>query len=137
VNGLVGLVPLAELIAEMTGSRPGATNLALRILQSGAAGLPAPHDDTHVATRYELVAAGVVTEAGVPVHGRAAELITVCELLAASTVPSPTPPADPRLVCQRRPARSPSSTTSALMDWSSTSSARQRPGSTSAARFGT
>lgn len=107
MNGLAGLVPLAELLAEMTGSRPGATNLALRILQCGAAGLPAPHDDTHVATRYELVAAGVVTEAGVPVHGRAAELITVCELLAASTVPSPAPSPDPRLVLSAPPGTVP------------------------------
>lgn len=107
MNGLVGLVPLAELLAAMTGSRPGATNLALRILQFGAAGLPAPHDDTHVATRYELVAAGVVTEAGVAVHGRAAELIAVCELLAASTVASPAPPPDPRLVLSAPPGTVP------------------------------
>lgn len=107
MNGLVGLVPLAELLAEMTGSRPGATNLALSILRSGAAGLPAHHDDTHVAARYELVAAGVVTEAGVPVHGRAAELITVCELLAASTVPSQAPPPDPRLVLSAPPGTVP------------------------------
>ena len=107
MNGFVALVPLAELLAEMTGSRPGATDLALRILQSGAAGLPAPHDDTHVATGYELITAGVVTEAGVPVHGRAAELITVCELLAASTVPSPAPPPDPRLVLSAPPGTVP------------------------------
>lgn len=107
MNGLVGLVPLAELFAEMTGSRRGATNLALRILQSGAAGLLAPHDDIQVAARYELVAAGVVTDAGVPVHSRAAELITVCELLAASTVPSPTPPPGPRLVLSAPPGTVP------------------------------
>jgi len=107
VNGLVGLVPLAELLAEMTGSRPGATNLALNILQSGAANLPTPHDDTHVAARHELAAAGVVTDAGVPVHGRAAELIIVCEVLAASTVPSPTPPPDPRLVLSAPPGTVP------------------------------
>lgn len=107
MNGLVGLVPLAELLAEMTGSRSGATNLAVRILHSGAAGLPTPHDDTHVAARHDLVATGVLTEAGVAVHGRAAELITVCELLAASTVPSPAPPPDPRLVLSAPPGTVP------------------------------
>ena len=107
MNGLVGLVPLAELLAEMTGSRAGATSLALRILHSGLTDLPAAHDDTHVAARLELVTAGVVTDAGVPIPGRAAELITVCELLSASSVPSPTLPPDTRLVLSAPPGTVP------------------------------
>lgn len=98
MTGLVGLVPLAELLAEIAGSRQGATNRALHILQSGSSALPRRHDDLIVAARHQLLVTGAVTEAGVPVHGRAAELVTVCELLAASSIPSPTPPPDPRLV---------------------------------------
>jgi PLD-like domain len=107
VTGLVGLVPLAELLAELAGSRHGATSVALEVLRSGERALDRSHDDLHVAARHQLVLTGVVTEAGVPVPSRAAELVTVCELLASSTLPSPTLPSDPRLVLSAPPGTVP------------------------------
>jgi phosphatidylserine/phosphatidylglycerophosphate/cardiolipin synthase-like enzyme len=107
VSRLVGLVPLAELLASLAGSRHGATTLALEILKADESALPRGHDDLFVAARHELVATGVLTEAGVPSPGRAAELVTVCELLAASTLPSPAPPAEARLVLSAPPGTVP------------------------------
>lgn len=98
MTGLADLVSLAELLAEVTGSRHGAARLAVEILNLGASALPRGHDNVHFAARAQLVAAGVVTEGGVVVQHRAAELFIVCEILAASTLPSPVPPTDPRLV---------------------------------------
>lgn len=98
MNGLVALVPVAELFAELAGSRAGATRIALDLVTRGPAALPPPHDDVTVAVRHELTAAGVLTDAGVSDPSRTAELVVVCEVLAASTVPAPTPPPEPRLV---------------------------------------
>ncbi len=98
VTGLVGLVPLAELLADTSGSRQGAVQLATRIFHHGTVALPRRNDNVVYATRRELVAAGVVTEHGVPVLHRAAELVLVCEVLGASTLPSLVPPPEPQLV---------------------------------------
>jgi hypothetical protein len=98
VTGLVGLVPLAELLAEAVGSRQGAVRLAVEILQQGVGALPRGSNNVVYAARGQLVAAGVVTESGVPVPHRAAELMVICEVLAASTLPSSAPPPEPRLV---------------------------------------
>lgn len=98
MTGLVGLVPLAELLGVVTGSRHGATKAALEILRSGSQALSGGHDDIHVASLQQLVATGVTTQAGVPVPGRAAELVTVCELLATSTLPAASLAPEPRLV---------------------------------------
>jgi phosphatidylserine/phosphatidylglycerophosphate/cardiolipin synthase-like enzyme len=95
---MVALVPVAELLAELAGSRTGATRLALELSSRGAAALPRQHDDVALAARHELAAAGVLTDAGVISSGRAAELVIVCDVLAASTVPRPAPSPDPRLV---------------------------------------
>lgn len=105
--GMVGLVPMAELLAEVTGSRTGATQLAASVLTHGLAALPRGHDDADAACRQFLVAAGVVTAAGVAVVGRAAELVAVCEILAAATVPVPAVPPDPRLVLSAPPSTVP------------------------------
>lgn len=96
--GLVGLVPLAELLAEASGSRQGAVHLATEIFHRGTSALPRGTDNVVYATRRQLVAAGVVTDRGVPVVDRAAELVVVCEVLAASTLPGSAPPPEPRLV---------------------------------------
>lgn len=98
MNGLVALVPVAELLAELAGSRAGATHLALDLITRGSGALLRLHDDVTVAVRHELTAAGVLTGAGVAHPSRTAELVVICEVLAASTVPVPTPPPDPRLV---------------------------------------
>ncbi|WP_163762376.1 phospholipase D-like domain-containing protein [Mycolicibacter algericus] len=98
MSGLVGLVPLAELLAGTVGSRQGAVRLAAQIFDRGAAALPRGSDNVIYAARRQLVAAGVVTDSGVPVSHRAAELVVVCEVLAASTLPSCAPPPQPRLV---------------------------------------
>jgi len=95
---MVALVPLAELLAELAGSRTGATRLALELSMRGAAALPPHNDDVVIAARHELASAGVLTDAGVVSCSRAAELVIVCDVLAASTAPTPTPPPDPRLV---------------------------------------
>jgi phosphatidylserine/phosphatidylglycerophosphate/cardiolipin synthase-like enzyme len=49
----------------------------------------------------------VLTDAGVAVASRAAELIAVCEVLAASSVPTPAPSSDPRLVLSAPPSSAP------------------------------
>lgn len=98
MTGLVALVPLAELLAEAAGSRRGAIRVAADILQHGASALPRGNDNVSFAARTHLVAAGVVTESGVAVQHRAAELLIVCEVLAASALPSPAVPPEPRLV---------------------------------------
>ena len=98
MTGLVGLVPLAELLAYTVGSRQGAVHTAADILHRGLSALPRRQDDTVYAARAQLIAAGVVTDSGVPVLDRASELIIVCEILAATTPPDSAPPPDPRLV---------------------------------------
>ncbi|HET9733520.1 MAG TPA: phospholipase D-like domain-containing protein [Acidimicrobiales bacterium] len=105
--GLVGLVPLAELLADVTGSRAGATRLATAVLAGGVAALPRSHDDAEAACRQFFVEAGIVTAAGVAVAGRAAELVAVCEILGAATVPAPAVPPDPRLVLSAPPGTVP------------------------------
>lgn len=97
MSGAVALVRAAELLAELAGSRTGAATLATSVL----AGDTAPLDgggDFSIAVRAELIATGVLTKAGAVDTARAAELITVCHILAASSLPTPAPPPDPRLV---------------------------------------
>ncbi|MGH3267193.1 MAG: phospholipase D-like domain-containing protein [Trebonia sp.] len=98
MSGLVGLVPVAELLAEITCSRQGAVRLAAEIFHRGSAALPRRHDNTIYAAHRHLIAAGVVTDQGLSVVHRAAELVVVCEVLAASALPSTAPPPEPRLV---------------------------------------
>ena len=99
VTGLVGLVPLAELLADISGSRQGAVHLATEIFHQGMRALPRGQRQRSIyATRRQLAAAGVITEHGVPVLHRAAELVVVCEVLAASALPSAAQPPEPRLV---------------------------------------
>lgn len=98
MKGLVGLVPLAELLAEASGSREGATTLAVAVSRSGIRALARNHDDLHIAARHQLASTGVVTADGAPVVSRAGELVCVCEILAHSSLPSPAAPPDPRLV---------------------------------------
>jgi phosphatidylserine/phosphatidylglycerophosphate/cardiolipin synthase-like enzyme len=69
--------------------------------------MPRGRDDVHAATRVALLEAGVLTRAGVHVTSRAAELVAVCEILAASSLPDPAPPADPRLVLSAPPGSAP------------------------------
>ena len=98
MNGMVALVPLAELLAELAGSTAGATRLALELSAHGVVALPQQRDDVALAARHELAEAGVLTDAGVVSSSRAAELVIVCDVLAARTLPTPAPPPDPRLV---------------------------------------
>lgn len=98
MTGLVALVRVAELLGVLTGSDCGACQLATDILSRGAAALPNRHDDINVAARYELAATGVLTPEGLPVSARAAELVVVCEILAAASAPVPPSPPEPRLV---------------------------------------
>lgn len=107
MTGLVGLVPLAELLAELAGSRAAATGLALEILNSGALALPHAHDDIQIAARMELVSSGVVTVAGTPHPGRAAELVAVCEVLSATSPTAPSPAPEPRIVLSAPPGTVP------------------------------
>jgi hypothetical protein len=105
VNGLVALVPLAELLAEITGSRSGASAAALSILRNGD--VLSGHDDLHMAVRHQLVTTGVTTDSGVVNPGRAAELVAVCEVLGASSLPTATPAPEPRLVLSAPPGTAP------------------------------
>jgi PLD-like domain len=96
VTGLVGLVPVAELLAEITGSRQGATAAALNMLATGRA--PTGHDDIHMAVQHQLVVTGIASAGGEVDSSRAAELVVVCEVLGASTVTPAVAPPEPRLV---------------------------------------
>ncbi len=98
MTGIVDLVPLAELLASSVGSRGDAARLAARILDSGARALPRDTGDIGYTVRHELVRTGVVSTDGFPVPYRAAELVIVCEVLAASTLPDLEPPNEQRLV---------------------------------------
>ncbi|MGY0500616.1 phospholipase D-like domain-containing protein [Nocardia sp. FBN12] len=98
MTGIVDLVPLAELLASMVGTRAGAAHLAARILTSGAQALPRDTGDIGYTVRQELVRTAVVADDGCPVPHRAAELVIVCEVLAASTLPDSKPPNEQRLV---------------------------------------
>lgn len=98
MTGLTALVPVAELLAEVTGSRAGAVEAAVNILNCRSGGLPQGHDDVAVAARQQLLDQGVITAAGVVDTGRAAELVSVCHILAAASSPVPAIPPDPRLV---------------------------------------
>jgi phosphatidylserine/phosphatidylglycerophosphate/cardiolipin synthase-like enzyme len=103
VSGLPELVPLAELLAELAGSRRAATELAADVLARGTRALATGHDDLYVAVRQQLAAAGVTEPDGSVALGRAAELIAVCEVLAAATTPAQPHSPDPRLVLSAPP----------------------------------
>ena len=90
------LVPAAELVASVTGSKVAAVRFSTGLL-SGSVSLPAVQDDLHQALRDQLIASGV-TVSGVVQPGRAAELVIVCEILAAASEPAPTPAREQRLV---------------------------------------
>jgi hypothetical protein len=98
MSGLVELVPLAELLAAVSGSRQAAVALAGAIARGDAQALVHGQTDAYATARAALRKTGVLTEAGVPCTGRAAELVLVCDLLAASTQPPSLAPPDPRLV---------------------------------------
>lgn len=98
VTGLVGLVPLAELLTETSGTAHDAVRLAAEIFHGGIRALPRANNDVLHATRRQLTAAGVVTDQGVPVRHRAAELLVVCEVLAAATHAPVESPSEPQLV---------------------------------------
>ncbi|MFB7722896.1 phospholipase D-like domain-containing protein [Nocardia sp. NPDC056100] len=98
MTGIVDLVPLAELLASTVGNREGAARLAARILSSGTQALPRDTGDIGYTLRHELIRTGTVTDDGYPVPHRAAELMIVCEVLAASSMPDSKPPTEPRLV---------------------------------------
>ncbi|MFF0613194.1 phospholipase D-like domain-containing protein [Nocardia tengchongensis] len=103
MTGIVDLVPLAELLAATVGSRGGAAHLAAQVLDSGARALPRDTGDIGYTARQELVRTGVVTVDGRPVPHRAAELVIVCEVLAASTLPASEPSNEQRLVLSAPP----------------------------------
>ena len=96
MNGLVALVPVAEVMAEIAGSQTGATELALNLVSSGD--LPTGNSDLHMALRHQLTVTGVASEGGVVDPGRAAELVVICQILGASTRPTPAVPPEPSLV---------------------------------------
>ena len=101
MTGLTALVPLAELLAELAGSRAGAARLAAGLL--GGASLARGCDDICVAAQAEMVSSGVAGPAGVIDRARAAELVAVCEILAAASRPRPAIPPEPRLVLSAPP----------------------------------
>lgn len=105
--GLAGLVPLAELLGSLAGGRQGAVTLAANILVgtglgSGEAALPHNHGDVGVAVQAEMARTGVVAGGKVQ-PGRAAELVAVCQILAAAREETPAPPAEAQLVFSAPP----------------------------------
>jgi hypothetical protein len=98
VTGLTGLVPLAELLAEISGSRRAAVDLAADVLTDGDRALRQRQSDVTSAAVAELHATSVVREGGRPEPSRAAELLVVCEVLACAAQADPPDPPEQRLV---------------------------------------
>ncbi|MBV9660761.1 MAG: hypothetical protein JO337_06350 [Acidimicrobiales bacterium] len=96
-GGLTRLVPAAQLLAAVAGTPERATALAARLVTSGPAALPGVDDDLHQALRLALAEAGVIGANGSSA-GRAAELVSVCEILATAPPPPPAPAKEPRMV---------------------------------------
>ncbi len=95
--GVAGLVPLAELLTTLRGSGDGAIALAVDVMERGQDALPPVRDDLTSAMRDELVATGVLRADGRADVGRATELISVCEVLAATTAAGKTMSDEPIL----------------------------------------
>ena len=103
MKGIADLVPLAELLAFVTGGRSAATAAAAGIMECGEGSLRLAHDDLHIALRHELVRTGVIDEMGHPNLGRAAELVSVCQVLATIATPVALPMHEPRMVLSAPP----------------------------------
>ena len=98
MSGLVALVPLAELLAELGGDRRGGLTLAVGLLEGGLRTLPQSASDVAMAANVELEQHGVVRADGSVDLVRAAELVITCGVLAAATPSAPEAAEDPRLV---------------------------------------
>jgi hypothetical protein len=105
--GLVDLVPVAEVLTELSRTPEATTVLATKILATGAAALPRRGGDTVTAARHLLTSAGVIDAGGTVNRSRAAELVVVCEILAATSPPSPPPMVEPRLVLSAPAGKAP------------------------------
>ena len=103
MSGIADLVPLAELLALLSGSRSAATGAAAGIMKCGEGSLVLAHDDLHIAARHELVRTGVIDAKGHPNLGRAAELVSVCQVLAMAANPAASPIPEPRMVLSAPP----------------------------------
>ncbi len=98
MSGLSDLVPLAELLADIAGGRKAAIERAVLILCDQRGSVPRAKDDLSVSIREEMVRTGIVTDTYGVSMGRAAELVEVCEILAACRVKVQRPSPEPRLV---------------------------------------
>lgn len=107
MTGLTGLVPLAELLAEIAGSRSAAVGLAAQVLSDGERALRQQQSDMASAAVSELHATSVVRADGQPEAARAAELVVVCEVLACAAQVEPLEPPEPRLVFSAPPGSVP------------------------------
>jgi hypothetical protein len=96
-GSLTRLVPAAQLLAAVAGGADQATVLAVGLVEHGLRALPSVGDDLHEALRLALADAGIADGSGVSV-GRAAELVVVCEILAAAPPLPAQPPKEPRIV---------------------------------------
>jgi hypothetical protein len=103
MSGIDDLVPLAELLAVLSGGRSAATEAAAGIMKRGEGSLLLAYDDLHIAARHELVRTGVVDGTGHPNLGRAAELVSVCQVLAMAATPVTSPVHEPRIVLSAPP----------------------------------
>lgn len=96
--GMTALVPVAEQLALVAGSRVEALALANAVLARGVAAMPAARDDAMQAAHSMLQSLGCLTADGAPVQARVAELVIVCSVLAAATPETPPPPHEMQLV---------------------------------------
>ena len=103
MNGISDLVPLAELLALVTGGRSAATEAAAKIMEHGEATFLLARDDLHIAARHELVRSGVIDTMGRPNLGRASDLVSVCQVLAKIATPVASPLHEPRMVLSAPP----------------------------------
>lgn len=103
MNGMAALVPLALVLADLAGGCDEAVELSSKLLTDGIGALERPHSDMAATAVMEAYTTGVIRPDGAPEPARAAELVVVCEILAAAPPPEPAPARESRLVFSAPP----------------------------------
>jgi hypothetical protein len=92
------LVSFAVNLADLTGSRNGALELAVRLSREGSAALGPTRGDVRLFLEERSRKLGLVDARGRPAAIRAAELIVVCSVLAEAGDRKPSPVPSPGLI---------------------------------------
>ena len=98
LSGIITLVPLADLLAELGGSRSEALSIATELVRQGPSAIVKSANDLTMAIHSELQIQGILLPDENVDYVRASELLTLCGILAATTVATPKTGSEPRLV---------------------------------------